>query len=423
MQKLIVKGKKTLSGSINISGSKNATLPILAATILSNKAITLKNVPLVQDVYTMINLLKFIGLSVEIIKKKNTLNILNNKKLKTVAPYNLLKTMRAGVLVLGPLLAKYKKAKVSLPGGCAIGTRPVNLHLYALEKLGAKIKIKNGYIYASAKNGLKGSVIKFPSISVGATENAILAAVSAKGKTTISNCAIEPEIQDMILFLKTIGCDITFIGKRKILIIGGNKFNDARHEIIFDRIELGTYMIAGALVGKKIILNKVKPVIIKTEIEIMKKMGVQMKVEKNKITVFESKKIKNINIKTEAYPGFPTDLQAQIMVLMSKATGVSKVKESIFENRFMHVPELKRMGAKININNNIATIIGPTNLLGAEVMATDLRASVSLVLAALVANNKTIINRVYHLDRGYENLEKKLKKCKESINRIQNESN
>ena len=326
--------------------------------------------------------------------------------------------MRAGVLVLGPLLAKYKKAKVSLPGGCAIGTRPVNLHLFALEKLGAKIKIKNGYIYASAKNGLKGNIIKFPSVSVGATENAILAAACAEGKTIISNCAIEPEIQDMILFLKKIGCNISFIGKRKILIIGTNNFKKANHKIIFDRIELGTYLIAGALIGKKIILKRVTPIIINTEIKILKKMGVRMKVEKNRIIVFESKKINNISIKTEAYPGFPTDLQAQIMVLMSKAKGVSKVKESIFENRFMHVPELKRMGAKINTKKNIAIITGPTNLSGAEVMATDLRASVSLVLAALVADEKTIINRVYHLDRGYENLEKKLKKCKANINRI-----
>ena len=418
MQKLIIKGKRILSGSINISGSKNATLPILAAAILTNKSITLKNIPLVQDVYTMINLLKYIGLGVEITKKKNTLNISNNKKLKTVAPYNLLKTMRAGVLVLGPLLAKYKKAKVSLPGGCAIGARPVNLHLFALEKLGAKIKIKNGYIHASAKNGLKGCVIKFPSVSVGATENAILAAVSARGKTIISNCAIEPEIQDMIFFLKKIGCNINFINKRKILIIGTNKFKNANHEIIFDRIELGTYLIAGALVGKKITLNKIKPEVIDTEIKILKKMGVKMKVEKNKITVFDSKKLNSTIIKTKAYPGFPTDLQAQIMVLMSKATGTSKVKESIFEKRFMHVPELKRMGAKINIKNNTATITGPTNLSGAEVMATDLRASVSLVLAALVADKKTTINRVYHLDRGYENLEKKLRKCKASIRRI-----
>ena len=319
---------------------------------------------------------------------------------------------------MGPLLAKYKKAKVSLPGGCAIGTRPVNLHLFALEKLGAKIKIKNGYIYATAKNGLKGNAINFPFVSVGATENAILAAVSAKGRTIISNCAIEPEIQDMILLLKKIGCNINFISKRKILIFGISEFKKASHEIIFDRIELGTYLIAGALVGKKIILNKINSTIVNTEIKIMKKMGVRMKVEKSKITVFESKKLNSINVKTEAYPGFPTDLQAQIMVLMSKAKGISRVKESIFENRFMHVPELRRMGAKINIKNNIATITGPTNLSGAEVMATDLRASVSLVLAALVAENRTTINRVYHLDRGYENLEKKLRKCKANINRV-----
>jgi len=418
MQKLIIKGKKKLSGSINISGSKNATLPILAATILTDKAITLTNVPLVQDVYTMISLLKFIGLNVEISKKKNILKILNNKKLKTLAPYNLLKTMRAGVLVLGPLLAKYKKAKVSLPGGCAIGTRPVNLHLFALEKLGAKIKIKNGYIYAFAKNGLKGNAIKFPSISVGATENAILAAISAKGKTIISNCAIEPEIKDMVVFLKKMGCNINFIGKRKLLIIGTKEFRDTSHEIIFDRIELGTYLIAAALIGKKIILLKIKPKIIDTEIKLLKKMGVKMKIDKKKITIFESGRINNISIKTQPYPGFPTDLQAQIMVLMSKASGTSKIKESIFENRFMHVPELRRMGAKIITKNNVAIIIGPTNLSGAEVMATDLRASVSLVLAALVADNRTIINRVYHLDRGYENLEKKLKNCKANINRV-----
>jgi UDP-N-acetylglucosamine 1-carboxyvinyltransferase len=418
MQKLIIKGKKKLSGSINISGSKNATLPILASTLLSDKPIVLKNVPFVQDIYTMINLLKYIGLNVKINKKSNILKISNNKKLKTVAPYNLLKTMRAGVLVLGPLLAKYKKAKVSLPGGCAIGVRPVNLHLFALEKLGAKIKIKNGYIHASAKHGLKGAVIKFPSISVGATENAILAALSASGKTIISNCAIEPEIQDMIIFLKKMGCGINFISKRKIQIIGVKKFKHVSHEIIFDRIELGTYLIGAAIAGKKVIFSKVKPKILKTEIKILKKMGVKMKIEKDKITVFESGKLRSINIKTEPYPGFPTDLQAQIMVLMLKASGKSRITENIFENRFMHIPELRRMGAKIITKNNVALIFGPTNLSGAEVMATDLRASVSLVLAALVAENRTIINRVYHLDRGYENLEKKLKKCKAIISRV-----
>ena len=418
MQKLIIKGKKKLSGFIDISGSKNATLPILAAALLTDKVITLNNVPFVQDIHTMINLLKFIGLNIKISKRSKTLKISNNKKLKTIAPYSLLKTMRAGVLVLGPLLAKYKKAKVSLPGGCAIGARPVNLHLFALEKLGAKIKIKNGYIHASAKNGLKGNIIKFPSISVGATENAILAAVNAKGKTIISNCAIEPEIQDMIVFLKKMGCNISFISKRKILIIGTKEFKNTTHDVIFDRIELGTYLIAAALAGKKIIFLKIKPKIIDTELKFLKRMGVKIKINKNKITVFESTKINSINIKTEPYPGFPTDLQAQIMVLMSRASGTSKITENIFENRFMHVPELRRMGAKIITKKNIALVTGPINLSGAEVMATDLRASVSLVLAALTAENKTTINRVYHLDRGYENLEKKLKNCKANIKRI-----
>ena len=418
MQKLIIKSKKNLKGKISISGSKNATLPILAASILSNKSVTLKNVPFVQDVYTMINLLKHIGMNIKIFKSRNILKITNNKSLQTVAPYRLLKTMRAGVLVLGPLLARYKKAKVSLPGGCAIGTRPVNLHLFALKKLGAKIKIKNGYIYASAKKGLKGNIINFPSISVGATENAILAAVNAKGQTTLINCAIEPEIQDMIIFLNKIGCKIKTLEKRKILITGIIDFVPTTHKIIFDRIELGTYLIAAALVGEKIILTKINPHIIKTEIKILKNMGVKLIIDKNKITVLKSENIKNITLKTEPYPGFPTDLQAQIMVLMTKARGKSIIKENIFENRFMHVPELRRMGAKIETKNNIATVSGQCLLSGAEVMATDLRASVSLVLAGLVADNRTIINRVYHLDRGYENLDKKLSNCKADIRRI-----
>ena len=418
MQKLLIKGKKVLSGLISISGSKNATLPILAATILSKKVI-LKNVPFVKDVFTMIELLNYIGLKIIINKKNNSLKITNLKEqLNTIAPYKLVKTMRAGVLVLGPLVAMYKKAKVSLPGGCAIGARPVNLHLYALKKLGAKIKIKNGYIYASAKKGLTGCVIKFPSISVGATENAILAATQAKGKTILQNCAYEPEIKDLILFLNQLGHNILTTGKRKIIINATNKINPVVHTIMFDRIELGTYLIAGALSGNKISFLKSNPKIINTEIKILKKMGVKMKVESNKITVYRSTNIKPINIKTETYPGFPTDLQAQIMVLMTKAKGASKIKENIFENRFMHVPELRRMGARIEIKNNTANILGPTNLSGAEVMATDLRGSVCLVLAGLIADNKTMVNRIYHLDRGYVNLEKKLKQCKATIKRV-----
>ncbi len=335
MQKLLINGKKELIGKISISGSKNATLPILAATILSNK-VKLKNIPLVQDIFTMIELLKSIGLQITISKKKNILKIVNiNQNINTVAPYKLVKTMRAGVLVLGPLLARYKNAKISLPGGCAIGTRPVDLHLFALKKLGAKIKIKNGYIIAEAKNGLKGANITFPDISVGATENAILAAFKARGKTILKNCAIEPEILNLILFLNNLGGNIKISG-RKIVIIGCQSIKKLiTHKVIFDRIELGTYMIAAAIIGKKIKLYNIDTQIVKNDIKILKKMGIKIISKKSSIEILKSKNIKNINIETSPYPGFATDLQAQLMVLMTQAKGTSKIKENIFENRFI----------------------------------------------------------------------------------------
>ena len=418
MQKLLINGKNKLSGSIKISGSKNATLPILAASILSKK-VKLSNVPLVKDIFTMIELLRFIGIKVKLLKNKKEIFISNNSNdIKTLAPYKLVKTMRAGVLVLGPLLTKYGKAKISLPGGCAIGTRPVDLHLFALKKLGAKIRIKNGYILAEAKKGLKGNKITFPSISVGATENAILAAYNAEGKTILNNCAIEPEVKDLIKFLNNLGGNIKISG-RKIMISKNYRVNNkVFHKIIFDRIELGTYMIAAALIGDKITLTNIDSKVIKNEIKILKLMGIKIKTRRDKVEVLYSNKINKINISTKPFPGFPTDLQAQLMVLMTRANGISKIKENIFENRFMHVPELKRMGANITIKNRVAYVKGPSNLTGAEVMATDLRASVSLVLAGLVADNRTIINRIYHLDRGYEFLEKKLKNCKAKIKRI-----
>ena len=420
MQKLLIKGRKELKGNITISGSKNATLPILAASLLTSE-IKLTDVPLVKDIFTMIELLKFIGVEIKV-KKKNKKNVLELKNFKknnnTSAPYKLVKTMRAGVLVLGPLLSKYKKAKVSLPGGCAIGTRPVDLHLFALKKLGAKIKIKDGYIIAEAKKGLFGSKIKFPSVSVGATENALLAAYGATGKTVLYNCAVEPEILDLISFLKKLGSKIKIFG-RKISVIGKNFENSKiTHKIIFDRIEAGTYLIAGALLGKKLIIKNVNSKILSYEIQILKKMGAKIVVNEDKIIISKFENLKRINISTKPFPGFPTDLQAQLMVLMTQANGVSKIKENIFENRFMHVPELKRMGAKIEIKNRTAYIFGPSKLTGAEVMATDLRASVCLVLAGLIADNRTIINRIYHLDRGYEQLENKLDKCKAEIKRI-----
>ena len=418
MQKLIIKGKRELLGKISISGSKNSTLPILAASILCSKA-SIQNIPLVKDIFTMVELLHFIGLKTKFNKKKNILDIKNpEKNINTLAPYKLVKTMRAGVLVLGSLLTKYGKAKVSLPGGCAIGTRPVDIHLFALKKFGAKIKIKDGYIIAEAKKGLKGTTIKFPLISVGATENALLASIGAKGKTILKNCAIEPEINDLILFLRKLGGNIKTKGRT--IVIKHNKIQNRKiyHKVIFDRIELGTYMIASALTAKKITINNIDPKIVKSEISILKKLGVNIQKKKTSLVIKKIKKLKRINITTKPYPGFPTDLQAQLMVLLTQANGTSKIKENIFENRFMHVQELKRMGAQIEIKGKTAYIKGPTKLTGAEVMATDLRASVSLVIAGLIAENRTLINRIYHLDRGYEFLENKLKACNAEIKRI-----
>ena len=416
MEKLVVRGKRKISGVIKISGSKNATLPILAASILNKNKIEINRVPIVKDVLTMVELLKHIGSNIKLDFKKKRILIHNkNRILKTTAPYNLLKTMRAGVIILGPLLSRFKKAKVSLPGGCAIGSRPVDIHLFVLKKLGAKIKIKNGYIIAKTTKGLIGKKIKLPSVSVGATENAIIAASYAKGTTYLSNCACEPEIKDLTNFLKKMGIKINWIGERKIKIIGKQNLKSVNHKVMFDRIESGTFIIAGALIGNKLKISGIEPKILKKEISILKKMGVKIKVNKSDLIIFKSNKIKPAYIKTEPYPGFPTDLQAQIMVLMTKANGVSKIKENIFEKRFMHVPELNRMGAKIKIFGDTSFIYGPQQLNGAEVMATDLRASVSLVLAGLSAGDKTIVNRVYHLDRGYEKLETKLRNCKANI--------
>ena len=416
MQKLEVFGAKKLKGQINISGSKNASLPILAATLLSSKKIYLKNLPKVNDIETMINLLKSLGSKIKFEKKDLVIN--NSGQDKKFAAYKLVKTMRAGILVLGPLLAKFGNAKVSLPGGCAIGSRPIDLHLQALSKLGVEYKIYQGYVHAFAPKGLKGSNIHFSKISVGATENLIIAACLAKGITKLSNCAIEPEIKDLTNFLVKLGCDIKWIGKRSIKIIGVNQIKQTTYSVMFDRIEAGTYLIAAAITEGNLIIKKVIPDVIKTEIDILKKIGVKIIAKKREIKVIGGKKIKNLNIKTAPYPGFPTDLQAQIMVLLCKASKESFIQEDIFENRFMHVAELNRMGAQISIRGNKVLIKGNIKFASAELMATDLRASVSLILAALTAKGKTIINRIYHLDRGYEELEKKLKKVGAKIKRI-----
>ena len=419
MQKLEIRGGRKIFGTIIISGSKNATLPILASTILTHKKVVIKNIPIVKDVLTMVELLNTIGSTVKFDKKRKKIVIFNKKSLKTFAPYHLLKTMRAGVLILGPLLAKYKIAKVSLPGGCAIGSRPINFHLDALKKMGTKIKIKDGYIFASAKKGLKGCVIKFPKISVGATENILIAACFAKGETKLRNCAIEPEINDLIYFLKKLGCKIKRVGKRSINVLGVKELGSTVHKVIFDRIETGTYIIAAALTKGRLKIKNIEPKIMSTEIRLLHKMGVDIIKKKNYIIATRSKKLKSINIITKPYPGFSTDLQAQIMVLMIKAEGISTIKENIFEIRFMHVSELRRMGAQIEIKGNKAKIFGKSKLNGAELMATDLRASVCLILAGLVSSNKTIVNRIYHLDRGYEKIENKLSKCGAQIKRLQ----
>jgi UDP-N-acetylglucosamine 1-carboxyvinyltransferase len=416
MQKLEVFGANRLKGQIKISGSKNASLPILAATLLSNKKIILKNLPKVRDIETMLTLLQSLGSRVKL--DKNKIIIDNSKQNKKFASYNLVKTMRAGILVLGPLLAKHKSAKVSLPGGCAIGTRPVDIHLKALSKLGVKYKIDQGYVIANAPKGLKGNKIKFPKISVGATENLIIAASIARGITILSNCAIEPEIKDLVNFLNEMGCNIKWISKRTIKVIGVSEIKEISYSVMFDRIEAGTYLVAAAVTEGNLKISNIVPEIIKTEINVLKKLGSKIMIKKNEVQIIGNKKIKSTKITTAPYPGFPTDLQAQIMVLLCKANKSSIIKEDIFENRFMHVAELNRMGAKISTDGNKAIVEGNINFAPAELMATDLRASVSLILAALIAKGKSVINRIYHLDRGYENIEKKLKKVGAKIRRV-----
>ena len=411
MKKLIIQGGKKLYGSINISGSKNASLPILAATLLFDEVVTLKNIPDVKDISTMCILLQSIGKKIEFSKSRNEVKIFPNKIKKLLASYSLVKTMRAGVLVLGPLISKYGYAKVSLPGGCAIGSRPVDLHTELLKKMGAKINIENGYIIAKAPKKLKSTTIKFPSISVGATENLIMASVLASGVTIIKNIAVEPEIIDLINFLNLSGAKISFGSKRSLVITGVEKLNSITYSIIPDRIEAGTYAIASLITNGKITINNIDIKVMKNIFVVLKKAGAKLEYNKKNSVTVSRNRINSLSIKTSPYPGFPTDMQAQLMSLLCLAKSKSTINESVFENRFLHVSELKRMGANIKIKNKNANIFGVANLTGAEVMATDLRASVSLVLAGLAAKGKTTVNRIYHLERGYENLIGKLKAC------------
>ena len=416
MKKIVIQGGCKLRGTIDISGSKNASLPILAATLLIDQRIILENVPMVKDILTMVNLLETLGKKIKI--KKNKLEITSRNKKNYFAKYELVKTMRAGILVIGPLLAKFNNAKVSLPGGCAIGARPVDLHLDFLSKSGYENRVLKGYV-VSKKRNLKNKVsYTFKKISVGATETAILNSCYSNREVLLKNIAIEPEVIDLIKFLNESGSNIRFISKRSVIINGVKNLKGIKYKIMPDRIEAGTYIVASAITNSSLTLNNLFVDHIKNIINILKKTGLKFKhLSSTSIKVLPSK-LNPLKISTAPYPEFPTDMQAQLMSLLALTEGHSEIKEDIFENRFLHVLELQRMGANIEIKNKTAVIKGPTKLTGAEVMATDLRASVSLVLAGLIAENRTIINRIYHLDRGYEFLERKLKNCKAEVTRV-----
>ena len=407
MDKLLIDGQQSLSGSVRISGAKNSVLPMLCASVMvSDGQVELENVPHLQDVTTTTRLLTQMGISVtmdefmDISLDPSTIHNL-------YAPYELVKTMRSSILVLGPLLAKYGEAKVSLPGGCAIGMRPVDMHLDALQKMGASISVENGYITAKVKK-LKGTEILFPRKSVTGTENIIMAATLAKGTTTIKNAASEPEISDLCLFLNKMGAKISGFGSDKVTIQGVDSLKGTRHKPLPDRIEAGTFMVAAAITKGDIEINNIVPEHSRAVIDKLIQSGADIKILKDSVRVKMKKRPRAINIETNAYPFFPTDMQAQMTALNCIADGDSSVKENIFENRFMHAQELIRMGAKIRVHDNIAEISGSEELLGAPVMATDLRASASLILAGLAANGVTEIGRVYHIDRGYDCIEEKL---------------
>lgn len=407
MEKLLINGGIPLNGTISCSGAKNAALPMIAATILSDENIVLKNLPYLQDITTMFELLGSMGC--EILLNENMDFTISTKNIKEKeARYELVKTMRASILVLGPLVAKYGEARIALPGGCAIGSRPVNYHLDALEQLGAKISLKNGYIEASAKK-LVGAKIKFDGVTVTGTENIMMAACLAEGITELTNVAREPEIIDLAEYLNEMGAKIEGAGSDKIVIEGVNKLSGTEHSIPADRIEAGTYLAAAAVTKGKITVNGINADRLKKVIDKLKEAGAIISTDGNSISLEMSRdKPKPVDITTAPFPEFPTDMQAQFSVINAIADGVSNIYETVFENRFMHVQELNRMGCNININGNKATIEGVDRLYGAEVMATDLRASASLILAGLCAEGETKVDRIYHIDRGYERIEEKL---------------
>ena len=418
-EKIFIEGGKRLSGSIPISGAKNSCLTLMPLSLLSESSLTLKNVPILSDVETMKALLENLGCAVNYQKSEKKINLKMSDNPSFLADYEIVKKMRASILVLGPLLARFGQAVVALPGGCAIGARPVNLHLMALEALGASFSIENGYVKGKVANSLKGCKIKFPFESVGATANTIMAAVLAKGTSKLVNVAREPEIIDLCKCLKSMGCKIQGEGEGTIIIEGVDSLRETTHKVVMDRIELGTFIIAGAMCDSELELTGGNIALLENFVDKLHEVGIEVCQSEGNISVrrMSSASIKCTNVLTEPFPGFPTDLQAQMMALLSVADGVSSIEEQIFENRYMHVPELIRMGANIEIKGRKAIISGVDKLKGAPVKATDLRASVSLVLAGLVAEGQTEIDKIHHIDRGYEDIINKLTACGALIKR------
>ena len=417
MDRIRIRGGRPLSGDIAIGGAKNAALPLLACGLLTDERLVLANVPRLADIATMTALLAQHGIAVEDMGAGRTLS-LGGPITNTEAPYDIVRKMRASFLVLGPLLARCGEARVSLPGGCGIGTRPVDLHLKGLEQMGATIHLEGGYVHATAPGGLRGAAIVLPFASVGATENLLMAASLARGRTVIANAAREPEIDDLVACLRDMGAQIEGCGTGSLAVEGQARLHGAEHPIVADRIETGTYACAAAVTGGEVRLLGGRLAHLGAVVRTLAEAGVEVAQEGEALRIRRTGPLRGVDVMTEPYPGFPTDMQAQFMVLMAVAEGAAMVTETIFENRFMHVPELNRMGASINVHGASAIVRGVQRLQGAQVMATDLRASVSLVLAGLAAEGETMVNRVYHLDRGYEAVEEKLAACGAQIERI-----
>ncbi|PJE33296.1 UDP-N-acetylglucosamine 1-carboxyvinyltransferase [Pseudooceanicola marinus] len=419
MDSIVVTGNGPLKGSIPIAGAKNACLALMPATLLSEEPLTLTNAPRLSDIKTMSSLLQSLGGEAMPMADGKVLALSSHDLTSTRADYEIVRKMRASNLVLGPLLAREGHAEVSLPGGCAIGARPMDLHVHGLEALGAEIELRDGYLHAKAPGGLKGAEIRLSFASVGATENIVMAATLAKGTTVLNNAAREPEIVDLVKCLRAMGAQIEGEGTDRIEIQGVDRLHGATHQVVADRIELGTYMLAPAIAGGEVECLGGSLDLLGAFVEKLDEAGVDVEATENGVKVRRrGDRIQAVDVKTEVFPGFPTDLQAQMMALLCTAEGTSVLEETIFENRFMHAPELGRMGANIEVHGGVATVHGVERLKGAPVMATDLRASVSLILAGLAAEGETVLNRVYHLDRGYERLEEKLQACGAKVERV-----